>query len=131
MLTITETVDAINKLNTDPDIILGACKRILNPESFFGKQELTPKQITMEITNKYMDGSIPASDVVRGILNALVVAMVRGAIPGHEFDLLTGIQKSLTSSFCKAAAVMFSISMRENPDAAKAEILNLLDKLKG
>lgn len=131
MLTITETIDAINKLNTDPDIILGACKRILNPENFFGKQELTHEQIAMEITHKYMNGSIPASDVVRGILNALVVAMASGAIPGHELDLLTGVQKSLASSFGKAAAVMFSIRMKENPDAAKAEILNLLDKLRG
>ena len=51
MLTLTETIDAINALDTDADIITGACKRILgfNASNTFERGD--PREIATSIVD--------------------------------------------------------------------------------
>jgi hypothetical protein len=108
-LTLLETIAAIKALNTEPDVILNACAKILAPKA---PTEITDYKIAAEyIFDLCAHRKIETSHIVRGCL--LICARLAGAtvkIDRHR-EVLDGLQEALTEEFADA----FTTRIAKNP----------------
>ena len=123
MLTLTETIDAIKAIDTDPDVILGACRRIASP------QENNPsddpiKDLVLKITN-ICEGVRPSTVQV-----ALITALAaNGAVtvrPGTEVGFIKAVNECFIDFFVEMRQNAFKEKLCSNPNEARNELLALL-----
>jgi thiamine phosphate synthase YjbQ (UPF0047 family) len=122
MLTITETVDAINAIDTDNDIVLGACKRILGLDT--QPKGATPRDIAQLIVNTLQPYS--AKDGLSALSIAIASSAIALAEPGHETDLLKDLLGEISHYFTQSMMHRLMKKFGENPDEAMAELLQMV-----
>ena len=83
MLTLLETTNAIQALDTEPDIIAGACKKVLGQDHEVAQE---PREIAREIINTYIDKVLPKNLCIAG---ALIAGRVAGVMTkqGKEIEM--------------------------------------------
>lgn len=127
MLTITEAMDAIRALNTYPDIILGACKR-LTTELSSSTETITGKEISDRLVGEYMLKK-PTGEVIQGIVITLVTLATTSVKPGHEVQLLDGLISQISSLYGKALVEICHQQMHTDPAGAAFRLIGIIEGL--
>lgn len=124
MLTILETYTAIKALDTEKDIIEGACRKVLGLDK---EAPLTEELIAAEIIRTYMN--IPPSKLL--VSSALVVGILAGltAKPGHEGNCLNAIMELIADKFAQSSATRLNSLVKENPAAAAEQLMEMLSSI--
>ena len=125
MLTITETIDAIKSLDTDEDIILGACNRIISKDKIAND----PQSISIEIVEKYAK-RLSSSEFLEMLCLTTAVTAVSSCKPGHGPKLLEVLLSSISSKFITAYKDLFLERLANNPSKGLDELLEMIEQLK-
>lgn len=129
MLTLTETVDAIHALDTETDIILGACKRIANPDKYvLDNNAPIPSTMASQILNDYKD-KLPPDEFSDQMLKALAAHTAMYCRPGSEVNALKNSIELLTHYFITARKEAIRLKMETNPSEAIADLLTMMKSL--
>ena len=83
MLTLTETVDAIRKIDTDDDVLRNACKQLLKQ----GEAQHTVETLAQALVYTCVATQDPEMSIKSATI-ALATLAVCSAKPGHEPQLL-------------------------------------------
>ena len=124
-LTILETYTAIKALDTEKDIIEGACRKVLGQDK---EAPLTEELIAEEIIRTYMN-RIPPSKLL--VSSALVVGILAGLTtkPGHEGNCLNAIMELIADKFAQSSATRLNSLVKENPAAAAEQLMEMLSSI--
>ena len=124
MLTITETVDAINAIDTDKDVLLGACKKVLGIKSTATDSETIAKEIIETYSSR-----LPTADLITTLCTVTGVVAAGAANPNEEMKVLKIALECVTDIFMSVSAKRFANRMREDPDAAFDQLMRLLERV--
>lgn len=130
MLTLTETIDAIRALNTEADIILGACKRIANPDKYSADADNAafPSTIAAQILREYQDKVLP-SEFADQLLRTLATHIAIYCVAGKEVEVIKGSAELLTRYFLAARKEAMRLRLMENPTEAIADFIKTLKSM--
>jgi hypothetical protein len=109
-LTLLEVIAAIKALDTEPDVILNACAKIVAPKA---PSKITDYKETAEyIFDLCTHRKLETAHIVRGCL--LICARLAGAtakITRHR-EVLNGLQEALTEEFADAFTTRIARNLR-------------------
>lgn len=122
MLTILETYTAIKSLDTEPDIITNACKKVLG----LGRSEDDdPNTIASEIVLTYYNRLNP-DEFVAALSVATGTAAGLAAKRGKEVELLRNITKVIMEQMMEVRVKKIKDLAEKDPRAATEEMMQLL-----
>jgi hypothetical protein len=125
VLTILEAYNAIKALDTEPDIIANACKKILGQDR---KEEDDPNTIAKEIILTYCDRLNPGH-FVAALAVATGIAAGVSAEDGKEPDLIVNIQDVIVEQMVKVKVSKLRKLAETDPKAAVEQLLKQLSKI--
>lgn len=129
MLTLLETTNAINALDTELDVIHNACEQVI-----YGplKQRLSP---TADATAIAQDITLAYGRLIENkgelLIACLIAAGVTAAFtckPGHEVPLLQGCSEQLRKTFIECRSRRMAELYRQDPEKAVDQLMALLNQ---
>ena len=127
MLTITETIDAIRAINTEPEILTGACKRILGLDAA-SKVDMNVQTVAFELIE--VSNKLPLGEGLRALCAALAIDAVTSAKKGHEAEVLHLILDDVTHWFIRSTGAIFAQKLVQDPQGAAEDLQALLQRIK-
>ena len=114
MLTLLETFEAIKSLDTEPDIIASACKKVLG-QDHEAPQE--PHDIAQEILNAYIYKVPPKNLCIAG---ALVAGRLAGAMvkQGKEIEITKSLSEIIFNEMLEVSHRKLTKLAETDPEAA-------------
>ncbi len=122
MLTILETYTAIKSLDTEPDIITNACKKVLGQDR---SEDDDPNTIASEIVLTYYNRLNP-DEFVAALSVATGTAAGLAAKRGKEVELLRNITKVIMEQMMEVRVKKIKDLAKKDPRAATEEMMQLL-----
>ena len=124
MLTLTETVDAIRKIDTDDDVLRNACKQLLKQ----GEAQHTVKTLSRALIDTCTATRDPEMSIKSAILTLATLA-VCSAKPGHEPQLLQALVIDLTHIYDKALSLVLREQSKTDPVGAALRAMHMLHSI--
>ena len=125
MLTLTETVDAIRKIDTDDDVIRNACKQLLKQ----GEAQYTVETLAETLVNT-CSATLDPKMSIKSTIIALATLAVCSAKPGHEPPLLQALVYDLTHAYYKALSGVLKEQSKTDPVGATLRAMHILRDLR-
>jgi hypothetical protein len=97
MLTITETLDAIRAIDTDPEVLRNACRRMLVPEHLPPTTSLG-QQASREICASYFY-RLPTVEFIEALSATLVAVTLTSANEGKHLTAVATVLEQLREMF--------------------------------
>ena len=119
MLTITETIDAIRAINTEPEILIGACKRILGLDAA-SKADMNVQTVAFELIE--VSNKLPLGEGLLALGSALAIDAATSAKKGHEAEVLHLILDDVTHGFIKFTGAILGQKLVQDPQGAMEDI---------
>jgi hypothetical protein len=127
MLTLTETIDAIRAIDTDTDIILGACKQIAGLSRVDCTDEVA---IASDIYKRYLiDGTSP-SPVIIALTACLGTIAAKTATVGNELTAWNKVLDTGHTAFMEALMVRVREETSGDEEAMIKRLLNIMKQSK-
>lgn len=127
MLTITEATDAILALDTDADIIKGACWRVILPEAVREHGHSEKKDKMIEILRGF--ASYTAPDVILILTELTAIAAAAACKIGHEAQMAESTIGLFVTSFVAARKQKIAEKAKTDPIGAVQDVNAMLTSL--
>ena len=125
MLTLLETITAIKSLETEPDVIISACTKILKPSAEDALATLDPEVLAIHIAEAYKEASLPNFMIACNLLVGRIGGLTCEA--GKEGELIAGLTGQMSVAFAEACAHRFEKLLSEDPEKASLMISALME----
>lgn len=129
MLTLLETTTAIKTLNTDQDVIINACTKILVSHFLKGAdQEANINAVATAIMKTYGTELDPVQFMmsccrVLGISAGVLVDV------GKEAELMEHLHKAIVIDYIQTLGNKFKEKLKDNPIEALASLLKIVEQI--
>lgn len=125
MLTLLETTEAIQTLNTESDIIAGACRKILGQDKEAPQE---PHDILIEILDTYLDKVPPKHLCIAG---ALLAGRVAGAMvnPGAEIEVTKNLSELIFNEILEVSHIRLNRLAKTDPNTAVQNLITQLQQV--
>ena len=129
MLTLLETQNAINALDTPEDVIRNACLKII-----FNNTKIPDNESDRKVWGEYFLNTIPtqfdkdpdAALVMQGLSVALASIAIAVVEKGKEVTMLQVLQKMVMGDFISAVRGKFSRRMSTDPEGALSDLVEMI-----
>jgi|HubBroStandDraft_4_1064222.scaffolds.fasta_scaffold09099_12 hypothetical protein len=126
-LTLTETIDAIRAIDTDTDIILGACKQIAGLSRIDCTDELA---ITRDIFKRYLVNGTSPRPVITALTTCLGALTAKTAHIGNELTAWNKVLDAGHAAFMDALTSRIREETVGDDEAMVKRLLNIMSQSK-